>query len=98
AGELGRGDDLVEALLEVVRDERMERMGPDRQPDAGHRGDLGRPARRGGQDDPGPDRPGGRLDADDALAVTEEPGHRAVLDDMDAASRGAGGIGPRGPV
>ena len=36
AGELGRGDDLGEALLEVVRDEGVERVGPDRQADAGH--------------------------------------------------------------
>ena len=40
AGELGRGDDLVEALLEVVRDEGMERMRPDRQADAGDRREL----------------------------------------------------------
>ena len=98
AGELRAGDDRPEALRIVVGDERVERVGPDRQPDPGLGGHARDPAADRGQDDAGRDRAAGGLDADDALAVADEPGHRRVLEDVDAALRRAGRVGPRDPV
>ena len=52
------------------------------------RGDLRSPARRPPRARrPAAIGPSARLDADDPVAVADEPGHRRVLDDVDAALR-----------
>ena len=43
-------------------------------------------------------RPGGRLDADDPAAVEAQPGDRRVLEQVDAALRGAGRVRPGDPI
>ena len=99
AHELRAGHDRSEALRVVVRDERVERMGPDRQPDAGHapRAAVTRPP-TADRTTPAAIGPAGGLDADDALAVDAGARHRRVLEDVDAALRRAGRVRPGHPI
>ncbi len=69
-------------------------MRPDRQADAGVRGHARDPATDRREDDARGDRAVPRLDADDAVAVAQEAGHRRVLEDVDAALRRARGECP----
>ena len=69
-------------------------MGPDGEADAGVRGHPRDPAADGREDDARRDRAVRRLDPDDPVAVAEEAGHRRVLEDVDAALRGARGECP----
>ena len=62
-------------------------MRPDRQADAGVGGHPRDPATDRREDDARGDRAVPRLDADDAVAVAEQAGHRRVLEDVDAALR-----------
>ena len=94
AQQLRAGDDRPEALRVVVRHERLERVGPDRQAHAGVARHLRDPAADRAEDDPGGDRPVRCLDPDDAVAVADEARDRGVLEDVDAALRGPGRVGP----
>ena len=72
AGELGAGDDRPEALRVVVGHERVERVGPDRQPDPGHGRGHGvtRPP-TADRTTPAAIGPLRGLDADDPIAVAD---------------------------
>ena len=87
-----------EARGVVIGHEGVERVRPDRQPDAGHRRDWVTRRRRRTEHGLGGDRPAARLDADDALALEPEPRDCGVLEQVDAALRGAAGVRPGDPV
>src|SRR6478672_10413684 len=69
-----------------------------REYDAGVSGHARDPATDRREDDARGDRAIGCLDTDDAVTVAEEAGHPRVLEDVDAALRGARRVGPRDAV
>ena len=83
----------------VVGHEGVEGVRPDRQPDAGHRRDLGDPTAGGGQDGAGGDRAArSSRRRRRARRLETKAGDRCVLEQVDPALRRDARVRPGDPV
>ena len=88
------GHDTVDRRLDALRDESLQNMAFDRQPQARQRPDARGVARDRKADLARPDRAARRVEPRDTAVADINAGHLAVLDDVDAAHIGAARIAP----
>ena len=98
AEQVRRRHDRAEPLCVAVGDERLQRMGTDRQPQAGVSGDGRHVTANGAHDHARGDVAARSFHANDSLAIAQQPGYRRALQHVHAALHRALRIRPHDTV